>query len=136
VRRLSPYVKYTLAAAGLALKDAGVTDVPAFCTDASAILGTTHGSTGFSLDYYGQIVREGINAANPLLFAEGVPNAAAAHLSLMMSVKGGCQTIIGSRTAGLDALRLASARIGQGVWNRALVRGRRRVQFDHQRSVS
>ena len=56
-----------------------------------------------------------------MLFAEGVPNAAAAHLSLMMSLKGACQTIIGSRTAGLDALRLAGERIAQGRWDRAVV---------------
>jgi hypothetical protein len=80
-----------------------------------------HGSANYSLDYYRQIVREGIPTANPMLFAEGVPNAAAAHLSLMMSLKGSCQTIIGSRTAGLDALRLAGERIAQGCWNRAVV---------------
>jgi 3-oxoacyl-[acyl-carrier-protein] synthase II len=34
---------------------------------------------------------------------------------------GGCQTIIGSRTAGLDALGLAAARIASGHWNRAIV---------------
>jgi 3-oxoacyl-[acyl-carrier-protein] synthase II len=56
-----------------------------------------------------------------MLFAEGVPNAAAAHLSLMMSLKGACQTIIGSRTAGLDALRLAAERVAQDRWDRAVV---------------
>jgi 3-oxoacyl-[acyl-carrier-protein] synthase II len=39
----------------------------------------------------------------------------------MMAVKGACQTIIGSRTAGLDALRLAAERIAQGRWDRAIV---------------
>jgi hypothetical protein len=56
-----------------------------------------------------------------MLFAEGVPNAAAAHLSLMLSLKGPCQTIIGTRTAGLDAIRLAAARIASGAWDRAIV---------------
>jgi 3-oxoacyl-(acyl-carrier-protein) synthase len=56
-----------------------------------------------------------------MLFAEGVPNAAAAHLSLMMQLKGACQTIIGTRTAGLDALRLAAMRIASGTWERAVV---------------
>src|SRR5207249_4669802 len=84
--------------------------------------GTTHGSANYSSDYYGQIVREGMAAANPMLFAEGVPNAAAAHLSLMLGLKGSCQTIIGSRTAALDALRLAAARIAVGEWERAAVR--------------
>lgn len=121
VRRMSDYVKMSLAATVLALRDAGVDDITAFCETSAAILGTTHGSTGYSETYYRQIVREGLGAANPMLFAEGVPNAAAAHLSLMLSLKGPCQTVIGSRTAGLDALRLASARIAAGEWQRAIV---------------
>ena len=120
-RRISGYVKLSLAAAMLALQDAGVTDQPAFCESACAVLGSTHGSSRYCRDYYSQIVREGISAANPLLFAEGVPNAAAAHLSLAAGIKGACQTIIGSRTAGLDALGLAAARIAAGQCDRAIV---------------
>jgi 3-oxoacyl-[acyl-carrier-protein] synthase II len=121
VRRMSDYVKLSLAATALAFTDAGVTDIPAFAETCSAVLGSTHGSANYSRDYYRQIVNDGIPAANPMLFAEGVPNAAAAHLSLMMSLKGACQTIIGSRTAGLDALRLAAERVAQGRWERAVV---------------
>jgi 3-oxoacyl-[acyl-carrier-protein] synthase II len=118
---MSDYVKFTLAATALAMQDAKIMDVAAFAETGSVILGSTHGSTNYSNGYYKQIVAEGIAAANPMLFAEGVPNAAAAHLSLMLSLKGACQTIIGSRTAGLDALRLASARIATGAWDRAIV---------------
>ena len=121
VRRLSDYVKLSLAATALAAKDASVTDLPAFAAACSAILGTTHGSSNYCFEYYSQIVREGVNAANPLLFAEGVPNAAAAHLSLMFGLKGSCQTVIGSRTAGLDALRLAALRISSGQTDRVIV---------------
>jgi 3-oxoacyl-[acyl-carrier-protein] synthase II len=121
VRRMSDYVKLSLAAATLCLRHAGVEDVPAFAQTCCAVLGTTHGSTNYCEAYYGQIVKEGIAAANPMLFAEGVPNAAAAHLSLMLSLKGACQTIIGSRTSGLDAVRIAAARIASGEWDRALV---------------
>src|SRR3569623_2131695 len=56
-----------------------------------------------------------------MLFAEGVPNAGAAHLSLMLGLKGPCQTIIGTRTAGLDALHLAVTRIAAGECDRAIV---------------
>jgi 3-oxoacyl-[acyl-carrier-protein] synthase II len=121
VRRMSDYVKLSLAATALAFADAGVTDVAGFADTCSAVLGSTHGSANYSRDYYRQVVDAGIPAANPMLFAEGVPNAAAAHLSLMMSLKGACQTIIGSRTAGLDALRLAAERVAQGRWERAVV---------------
>ncbi|MDB5358148.1 MAG: putative 3-oxoacyl-[acyl-carrier-protein] synthase [Phycisphaerales bacterium] len=121
VRRMSEYVKLSLAATMLACRDAGIGDIPAFAGSCSALLGSAHGSTNYCEAYYGQIVKEGLAAANPMLFAEGVPNAAAAHLSLMLSLKGPCQTVIGSRTAGLDALALAATRIAAGEWDRAIV---------------
>src|SRR5207302_7697341 len=83
VRRMSEYVKLSLAATMLAVRDANISNIPAFAESCSAVLGTTHGSTNYCEQYYGEIVREGMEAANPTLFAEGVPNAAAAHLSLM-----------------------------------------------------
>ncbi|MEM1446927.1 MAG: beta-ketoacyl synthase N-terminal-like domain-containing protein [Planctomycetota bacterium] len=123
VRRLSDYVKLTLAAATLAFDDAQVADDQreAFTANCPAILGTAHGSTHYSYDYYRGIVDDGLNTANPMLFAEGVPNAGAAHLSMSLKLRGACQSIIGSRTAGLDALRLAALRIAEGQWDRAVV---------------
>ncbi len=120
-RRISEYVKLLLAATTLALQDAAVTDIPGFAESCCAILGSMHGSTGYSYEYYAQVVREGIASANPMLFAEGVPNAGSAHISLALGVKGGCQTLIGSRTSGLDAMRLAALRIASGQWDRAIV---------------
>jgi 3-oxoacyl-[acyl-carrier-protein] synthase II len=121
VRRMSDYAKLTLAATAEACRDAAITDVPGFAGSAGALLGTNHGSVNFCEAYYTQVVREGMAAANPVLFAEGVPNAAAAQLSLTLGIRGGCQTLIGSRTAGLDALRLAAARIRDGSLSRIFV---------------
>jgi 3-oxoacyl-[acyl-carrier-protein] synthase II len=121
VRRMSDYVKLTLGSATLALRDAGISDIPEFARDCAAVLGSTHGSSNYSASYYGQIIAEGLMAANPMLFAEAVPNAGAAQLSLMLSLKGACQTVIGTRTAGLDALALAALRIRSGVWDHAIV---------------
>ncbi|MEM8739058.1 MAG: beta-ketoacyl synthase N-terminal-like domain-containing protein, partial [Planctomycetota bacterium] len=125
VRRLSDYVKLTLAAAELALRDAGLDAEhrDPFTRDCAAVLGTAHGSTHFSYDYYRGLVDHGLATANPVLFAEGVPNAGAAHLSMSLNIQGPCQSIIGSRTAGLDALRLAALRLAEGQWPRALVCG-------------
>ncbi len=113
-RRMSEYAKLSLAATASALAHAGAADDASLLAGAAAILGTTHGSSPFCEQYYTQLVREGINAANPVLFAEGVPNAAAAHLSMTFGIRGGCQTIIGTPSAGLDALAIAALRIGQG----------------------
>jgi 3-oxoacyl-(acyl-carrier-protein) synthase len=118
---MSDYVKITLAATQIAIASAKIENITDFAGGASVILGSTHGSAEFSINYYREIVNQGLIGANPVLFAEGVPNAAAAHLSLMLGLRGGCQTIIGTRTAGLDALRLAASRIASGRWDRAVV---------------
>ncbi len=128
-RRMSPYVKLQLAAAGIAIAEAGLGGDPAALRGASVILGTTHGSASYCYDYYAQVVREGVLAANPMLFAEGVPNAAAAQLSLMLGIQGGCQTLIGTTTAGLDALRLAAARIATGACERVVVGAAEEAHF-------
>ena len=126
VRRLSDYVKLTLAAANLALEDAGVAALDDaaradWAAGASGLLATAHGSTHYSYDYYRGLVDDGLSSANPMLFAEGVPNAGAAHLSMALGLKGACQSIIGSRTGGLDALRLAALRIADGSQDRVVV---------------
>ncbi len=114
VRRMSEYVKLSLAATAIACRDAGIETPLDGSRRWAAISGTTHGSARFSYDYYKQIIDEGLDSANPLLFAEGVPNAGSAHLSMMLNIKGPCQTLIGSRTVGLDAVQLAAARIAAG----------------------
>jgi 3-oxoacyl-[acyl-carrier-protein] synthase II len=120
-RRLCEYVKLMLAATNLAMQDAGVNDAKEFALSCGAILGTTHGPAGYSEAYYRQVVREGMSAANPLLFAEGVPNVGSAQLSLALGLKGGTQTVIGSRTAGLEALCLAFYRIAGSECDRLIV---------------
>jgi 3-oxoacyl-[acyl-carrier-protein] synthase II len=126
-RRLSDYVKLTLAAANLAMADAGLDDDAeaeareAFTAECAGLLGTAHGSTHYSYDYYRGLVDEGLATANPMLFAQGVPNAGAAHLSMSLKLRGACQSIIGSWTAGLDALRLAALRLGDGTLDRCVV---------------
>lgn len=120
-RRLSDYVKLLLGASTLACERAGIADPSAYPGRLGAVTGSMHGSARFSDDYYRQIVEEGVDFANPLLFAEGVPNAGSAHLSMMLNLTGPCLTLIGGRTVGLDALNLAAGRIAHGEWDAALV---------------
>ncbi len=120
-RRLSLPVKLTLAAATMAVRDAKIIENTSTLEHACAILGSAHGAVEYCHDYYEKIVEEGALAANPMLFAEGVPNAACAHVSTMLGIKGSCQTIIGSMTAGLDALALAALRVTSGAAETVLV---------------
>lgn len=113
VRRLGTCVKCILASVSIALRHAGLEGDA--LSRATALLASTHGASTFCSEYYSQIVREGVLSANPVLFAEGVPNAAAAHVSTTFGICGACQTFIGSRTSGLDALAMAARRIGTGA---------------------
>lgn len=122
-RRMSNYAKLCLAATSDAYRDARIEDVALFGENCSAIVGTTHGATEYCETYYKQLVDEGVDAANPMLFAEGVPNVASAHLTTTFAIRGFCQTVIGTRTAGLEALILATVRIRAGLWDRAIVCG-------------
>lgn len=120
-RRMSQYGKLTLAATTLAYRDASIEDIEAFGKTAYGLLGTAHGAQNYLDTYYRQVVTEGINAANPMLFAEGVPNVGSAHLSVAFSIQGGCQTLIGTRHSGLEALSLAATHIANGTWDRVVV---------------
>lgn len=82
---------------------------------------TWHGAADFTERYYRDLLASGIDLANPMLFAESVPNIGSAHLSLTFSSVAASASVVGTRTAGLEALHLASSRIASGQWSRALV---------------
>jgi 3-oxoacyl-[acyl-carrier-protein] synthase II len=123
IRRMSMFSKLVLAATTNAMRSAGIEDVASFSKTCGSVLGSSHGSSEYAEKYYSQVVDEGIAAANPVMFAEGVPNVGTAHLSLMLGLQGSAQTIIGSRTSGVDAIALAALRIRHGEWDRAIVGG-------------
>jgi 3-oxoacyl-[acyl-carrier-protein] synthase II len=81
------------------------------------------GAADFTERYYRDLLRSGIDLANPMLFAESVPNIGSAQVSLGFGVRAACISVIGRRTAGLESLALACARIRTGEWTRAIVVG-------------
>lgn len=82
---------------------------------------TWHGAADFTERYYRDLVSSGLDLANPLLFAESVPNIASGHASIGFGITAPCASVIGSRNAGFEALALARARICAGTWDRAVV---------------
>ncbi len=79
------------------------------------------GAVDFTDRYYRDLVASGIDLANPMLFAESVPNAGSAHCSLAYRMEASSVSVVGRRTAALEALALVSARFASGQWDRALV---------------
>lgn len=80
-----------------------------------------HGAASFTEQYYRDLLEAGVDLGNPMLFAESVPNIGSAHLSLGLGITAQSCSVIGTRTAGLQALFLACQRIRSGQWSRALV---------------
>ena len=120
-RRLAQISCLARAVGRLAVDDAELTTEELSSSD--ALIGSFHGAIGYSLDYYSDLIESGIEHGNPLMFAESVPNIGSAQASLALGIGGATLTVIGSRTAALEALHLARLRIQNGLAERALVIG-------------
>lgn len=126
LRRMSRFTQYAIAAGRQAACEAGLIepgpagrfDKASPLAERTAVLcGAVAGSPPYVLDYYMPIIERGVVAANPLLFGEGVPNAASSHLSMSLGIRGGCQTLLGERTVGLEAIALAGEMVRAGRYD-------------------
>jgi 3-oxoacyl-[acyl-carrier-protein] synthase II len=118
-RRLSDLAKLMLAAVEQLRRSLGVDRD--WLRGTPLIAATWHGAVDFTDRYYSDLVRSGIDHANPMLFAESVPNIGSAHVSMANGITAASSTVVGTRTAALEALALVRARFMAGTWCRALV---------------
>lgn len=118
-RRLALLPRLLLAAVRDLLDTSGLT--AADLRDTPVLAATWHGAADFTDRYYRDLIAQGIDLANPVLFAESVPNVGSGHLSLGLGITAASASVIGTRTAGFEAMALARARILAGRWTRALV---------------
>ena len=119
VRRLARFSKLVRAAGMLATRDAGL-DAEAIRT-ASGFVGTRFGASDYTLDFYAELVRDGLGAGNPLHFAESVPNIGSAQLSLGLGIEGLTLSVGGTAIAGLEAMHHARRHLATGQADRAIV---------------
>jgi 3-oxoacyl-(acyl-carrier-protein) synthase len=66
-------------------------------------------------------VKQGANAASPLLFPETVFNAPASHIAAMLGVNGATYTLVGDGTVGLQALHFGAELLALGEADHVLV---------------
>jgi 3-oxoacyl-[acyl-carrier-protein] synthase II len=121
VRRMSRHAQMAAAAGRMAVQDAGLDPEEKLGHRAAVLCGAMIGAPGFVFDYYHPIVAKGVPGASPLLFGEGVPNAASSHLSMSLGITGSCQTFLGNRDVGFECLLLAMEMIRCGRCDMALV---------------
>lgn len=106
--RRSSSISYFAVAAGLAaLEGAGLKMTPETAARTAVVFAITDGGVLYTRRFYEQIVKQGANAASPLLFPETVYNAPASHLAAQLGIDGASYTLVGDSSVGLAAVHFA-----------------------------
>lgn len=117
-RRMSRPSRMAVAAARMALADAGLDDGgeawKAVAEDAALVLATAYGPSSVTEELEEQILVTGPEAASPALFAESVANAPAAQVARLTGARGANLTVTAREAGGLLAVRQAAAEIAAG----------------------
>ncbi len=134
-RQMEPWQRYGTYAAGAALEDAGVKGDAAILSKMHLIVACGGGERDYAVD--GQILTGMRQAAQPevylnerlmsdirpTLFLAQLSNLLAGNISIVHGVIGGSRTFMGEEQSGVDAIRIAEARIRSGQNDIFLVGG-------------
>ena len=105
LRRSSTISMLAVTAGLAALENAGSTVAP----DRTAVVfAIGDGGVLYTRKFHEQIVKQGANAASPMLFPETVYNAPASHLAALLGIDGASYTLVGDSSIGLTALHFAT----------------------------
>ena len=134
-RQMEPWQRIGVYTAGLALASAGVKGDASLLDRTDMIVAAGGGERDIAVDariltdIRGQPNPEAfinerlMNDLRPTLFLAQLPNLVAGNISIVHGVVGSSRTFIGEESAGVDAVRVAHARIAAGQSDIALVGG-------------
>lgn len=123
LRRSSAISYYAVAAGLAALENAGVALDRAAVERMAVVFAVSDGGVIYTRKFYEQIVKQGANAASPLLFPETVYNAPASHLAAQLGIDGASYTLVGDNSVGLAALKFAEQLLDLRAADHVLVVG-------------
>ncbi len=123
LRRASSISHFAVTAALAALADAGIEMNAEMAARTAVIFAIVDGGVLYTRRFYEQIVKQGANAASPLLFPETVHNAPASHLAALLGIDGATYTLVGDATVGLSALKMAEQLLDLDAADRCVVVG-------------
>jgi 3-oxoacyl-[acyl-carrier-protein] synthase II len=134
-RQMEPWQRIGVYAAGLALESAGIKGNPELLGKTDMIVAAGSGERDLAVD---AAIIEGLpkaenpaaylnerlmNDLRPTLFLAQLSNLLAGNISIVHGVTGSSRTFMGEEAAGVDAVRIALARIRAGQSELALVGG-------------
>jgi 3-oxoacyl-[acyl-carrier-protein] synthase II len=119
LRRMNLLSRYAVAAAKLALDDAGAS-LP---SGSGVALGTSFGPVQTSVEYMQEYVEKGAALAPPQLFAESVANAPGSHVAIEHDLRGFNVTFTQREASALAAAMYGAAQIVKGSVPAAILGG-------------
>ena len=134
-RQMEPWQRIGVYAAGLALSDAGIAGKPDLLDVTDMIVAAGGGERDIPADSAiltgmrkvaerGPFLNERLMSdLRPTLFLAQLPNLLAGNISIVHGVVGSSRTFLGEEAAGVDAVRIAHARIAAGQSELTLVGG-------------
>jgi 3-oxoacyl-[acyl-carrier-protein] synthase II len=134
-RQMETWQRVGVYAAGLALADAGIAGKPDLLDRTDMIVSAEGGERDVRVDtailaglrkspHPGAFLNERLmNDLRPTLFLAQLPNMLAGNISLVHGVVGSSRTFMGEESAGIDAVRVAQARVAAGQSEMSLVGG-------------
>lgn len=134
-RQMEPWQRIGVYAAGLALGDAGIAGKSDLLDVTDMIVAAGGGERDIAVDTAilaearkigdpGTFLNERLMSdLRPTLFLAQLPNLLAGNISLVHGVVGSSRTFLGEESAGVDAVRIAHARIAAGQSELTLVGG-------------
>jgi 3-oxoacyl-[acyl-carrier-protein] synthase II len=119
MRRMNALSRLGVAAAKLAIEDAGGTPDPG----SGVAIGTAFGPVQTSVEYMQEYVAKGAALAPPQLFAESVANAPGSHIAIEWGLRGFNITITQRESSAMAAAMLAASQLVKGSVPAALIGG-------------
>ncbi len=134
-RQMETWQRVGVYSAGMALTDAGIAGKPELLDHTDMIVAAGGGERDVAVDTAilagvrkvenpGAFLNERLMSdLRPTLFLAQLPNLLAGNISLVQGVVGSSRTFMGEEAAGVDAVRVAQARIAAGQSELTLVGG-------------
>ncbi len=126
LRRIPLYARMGLLAALRALEQSAKAKNTSFstmqgCEDTALIIGTAHSGIVMSMDFMDSILDAEPRLSSPTAFSHAVNNMGAGLISLLLDVRGSCQTVSQFELSFAGALQAATLLLHSGRAKRALV---------------
>jgi len=115
--------QFSLAAAQMAMKDAGITEKDVVPEETATSFGTTIGGAGFSFDQHQNFVEKGPLQIHPYTSSITYPNALSSRVAIAWNAQGPSKTFSSACTSSFDAISYGFDLIKAGRVNLFLAGG-------------